>query len=324
MIRLSKLLELILKIVFVIGLCLVIAYFMGFQERNEPIYEYTINKDTNSAVSLKANDFYNNNFYSDYYVASAIDLVNTNFKYKFVGSKKADINYEYNITATLIGNFNDNEKTEEVWRQDFIIKDKKNKNTNKDFMIDENFKINFDDYYKLVKEYEKAYHIVIDAQLEVKLNVIYKINVAKNHSIKIKDNIELVIPINNTVAHIDKNHNKKVTKELLPKVENNINALYISGIVMMLISVFIYMIKIVLDKNNRNNDKYFKHFLYSNRDLIVTVKNKPNIDNLKIMHLDIIDDLIDIAEQNNSNIIYYANEKILYVIIGSYVYIYKY
>ena len=65
--------------------------------------------------------------------------------------------------------------------------------------------------------------------------------------------------------------------------------------------------------------KYYK-------DLIVTISNKPDFSHLKLMELNCIDDLIDVAEQNNCNIIHYEvikDEKSeLYVIINEYLYMY--
>ena len=56
------------------------------------------------------------------------------------------------------------------------------------------------------------------------------------------------------------------------------------------------------------------------------MKSEPDISNLKIMHLITFDDLIDVAMQNNVNIIYFEkikNQKSnLYVIVNDYVYIY--
>ena len=73
---------------------------------------------------------------------------------------------------------------------------------------------------------------------------------------------------------------------------------------------------------NKNINSIFKYY----RDLIVTVTNIPDISNLKIMHIAILDDLIDVAEQNQSIIIHYeiipGKKSNLYVIIDNFVYIY--
>ena len=68
------------------------------------------------------------------------------------------------------------------------------------------------------------------------------------------------------------------------------------------------------------------HILKYYRDLIVTVINKPDFTDLKVMKLLVLEDLIDVAEQNQTNIIHYKEpkkeESNLYVIIDNYVYIY--
>ena len=60
-------------------------------------------------------------------------------------------------------------------------------------------------------------------------------------------------------------------------------------------------------------------------DLIVNVDNEPDLTNLKIMNLKNIEDLIDIACQNQTSIIIYEvikdKQYNLYVILNNYVYI---
>ena len=88
-------------------------------------------------------------------------------------------------------------------------------------------------------------------------------------------------------------------------------------------------IRIILKHKSTPEEIYnhnIKRILKYYRDLIVTVSNEPNLSNLEIMNITVLDDLIDVAEQNQSNIIHYEvikNElSNLYVIVGNYVYIY--
>ena len=78
--------------------------------------------------------------------------------------------------------------------------------------------------------------------------------------------------------------------------------------------------------HSKNYQDKIRHILKEYKELIVTVKSEPDISNLKIMHLITFDDLIDVAMQNNVNIIYFEkikNQKSnLYVIVNDYVYIY--
>ena len=86
----------------------------------------------------------------------------------------------------------------------------------------------------------------------------------------------------------------------------------------------------MIKQNNKTPEQKYRHninkILRYYRELIVTVTNEPNLEGLKIMEINSLDDLIDLAEQNNSSIIHYEaakNEKSnLYVIINNYVYVY--
>lgn len=97
----------------------------------------------------------------------------------------------------------------------------------------------------------------------------------------------------------------------------------------MILAIIISIIEI--NKNKMTpEEKYEKnvnHILKYYRDIIVTIKNEPNLTGLKIMELITLDDLIDVAEQNDCNIIHYEDIKneihYLYAVIGDYVYCYK-
>ena len=96
---------------------------------------------------------------------------------------------------------------------------------------------------------------------------------------------------------------------------------------LLFISAFItYIIRINKNKmtDQEKYEKKVNHILKYYRDLIVTVNNKPNLDGLKQMELISLDDLIDVAEQNNCNIIHYEDlqnkTNLLYAIVGEYVF----
>ncbi len=59
----------------------------------------------------------------------------------------------------------------------------------------------------------------------------------------------------------------------------------------------------------RKYEKNVNHILKYYKDIIVTVNSKPDFADLKMMELIIFDDLIDVAEQNNCNIIHYEDRE---------------
>ena len=103
---------------------------------------------------------------------------------------------------------------------------------------------------------------------------------------------------------------------------------YTLSAIFMMCAIVLWMIMKKFSKKTPEKmyQKNIKHLLKYYKELIITISNKPNFSDLKIMRLNSIDDLIDVAEQNNSNIIHYEvieNEKSeLYVIIHEYVYMY--
>ena len=86
----------------------------------------------------------------------------------------------------------------------------------------------------------------------------------------------------------------------------------------------------LIKQNNKTPEQKYRHninkILRYYKELIVTVTNKPILEDLKIMEINSLDDLIDVAEQNNSSIIHYEEIKNqrsnLYVIVNNYVYVY--
>ena len=73
-------------------------------------------------------------------------------------------------------------------------------------------------------------------------------------------------------------------------------------------------------------ERNIKRILKYYSDLIVTVTNEPDLSNFKVMDISILDDLIDLAEQNQTNIIQYEviedEESKLYVFVDNFVYKY--
>ena len=168
------------------------------------------------------------------------------------------------------------------------------------------------------------------------LNISYNVNpVGINvDTEEMQDYIELDIPITNTVTEVDEKYENTTAGNINPKIENIVGQkamLYALGGVCIIAVIVVIILRIRKGKQSINmEDLYQKNInkiLKYYKDLIVTIENEPDITNLKIMNVTTIDDLIDVAEQNKSNIIHYEFIKSrvskLYVIAGEYVYIYE-
>ncbi len=328
----------ILGIIICIILCIIFFKIaLEYEEKNQYLYSYETQKSDNYEVLLKPNKFYTSKSLPKdlYYASKSIDKIILEFKYDFNGSKETDINYNYNIIANMVATVaNNNDKGKEVWNREFTILENKSSNTNKkEFSINEKVDIDYEYYNNLARSYEETYGISIDAVLKVYFNISYNINIQGfEDNKKINDYIELDIPITNTITNIEEKYQNITSEEIMPQNADGTSATkiiyYILSAIFMIIALalFIIMKKFIKKSPKEMYKSNINHVLKYYKDLIVTVSNKPNFNHLKLMELNSIDDLIDVAEQNNSNIIHYEaieNEKSeLYVIINEYLYMY--
>ncbi len=325
-------------IIFMILIGLFFIVFGLEEEYNiKPIYSYTAQKNSYYEVLLKPNNFYEKSLLpsGSYYASKSIDFYKIMFKYDFVGNQKTDLIYDYNITASLVGKVRtDDNEEKEIWTRDFNLFEKNNNQVyDNKFSINEEVSVDYEYYNNLARSYEDTYGISIDSVLKVRLNIYNKTNILNSNSNQEKneDFIELDIPLTNTITQVKENYEKNILKNIFSKDEKNINyriIYYIIGGLFIFGSIQIMILKI---KNNHKTpeEKYIrnmKHILKNYGDLIVTVTNKPNYKNLEIMNIEFLNDLINVAEQNQSNIILYesneSEESNLYVFAGGYVYIY--
>ena len=236
-------------IIFVLGIAL-IQLGIEFREHIIPIYSYEAKKDSQYIVRLKPNDFYEQETLPEdkYYASKSIDNFNVNFKYDFKANKQAKLDYSYRVTAELVGNIDTTDnKDKEVWNRNFNILDNNREGSSSDkFSINQNIDINYENYNNLVNSYEKVYGIKIDATLKVKLNVYVDVKIADFETQKIEDNIEIDIPITNTVTEVKKNY-KNTIGQINPeigKIQIRELVMYIVGGIFITISFIILVIEI--------------------------------------------------------------------------------
>ncbi len=330
-------------IIFGIIVCILLGIIflkmgLSYKKQSEYIYSYEAKKSDNYEVVLKPNEFYTTDSLPKdlYYASKSIDKFALEFKYNFNGSKETDISYNYDIKANMVATVENNDNQgKEVWNREFTILDNTASNTNKnEFSINEKANIEYGYYNDLARSYEKEYGIKINAILKVYFNISYSINLQglDENNKTVNDYIELDIPINNTVTNVEEKYQNITSEEIMQqfaeKIPTNKVVYYILSIVFIVGAVILF---IIIKKFSKKTPKEMyksnmKHLLRYYKELIITISNEPNFNNLKLMKLNSIDDLIDVAEQNNSNIIHYEvieNEKSeLYVIIDEYVYKY--
>lgn len=323
-------------LVIIIMLILSITFLIfGLNSKNniKTIYSYSAQKNGDYKVLLKPNDFYvTETLPSDkYYAAKSVNKYIINFIYDFKASKKTNLNYNYNISAEIIGTVpSKDNQNQEVWNRTFPILENKESIYKDNFCVNEQVEIDYDYYNNLARSYEETYGIEIEATLKVYFNIsCINENIKLDEENKINDRIELDIDLSNTVTKVNKNYDETTNKDVMLETQNTEKIVFyiLSGICAI---ICITVIVVRLKQNNKTPEQKYEHnikrILKYYKELIVTVTNEPNLADLKIMDITSIDDLIDVAEQNNSTIIHYEAIKNkrsnLYVIVNNYVYVY--
>ena len=264
-----------------------------YQLENKTYYEVTLNP--------------NNYFFKDkleannYYIANSIKNITIYFDYYLKNKTKEDMNYSYDITAT-IKSYADN-GTKLVWTKDFNLKNTNNINE-QEIKISENYQLDYPYYVHYVKSFQKYYNIKTENYLYVKLNV--KINDEENPYVL------LTIPISEDIIEITQEEDNAFLENNKPNIDLKI----IVGFIIFAITTVYLVSKMLFNKMNE------KAILKAYQDIIITVQNKPDINMDNVIYLTNLRDLINIAVNNNAPIFNYQNN--YYTIIDHIYYIYEF
>lgn len=168
----------IVPIIMIVVSIIFVKLGLEVEKNINPIYQYQIERKSDYEVLLNENDFYSTKTLpADLcYASKSINAFIINFEYNFKAKNKIDTEYDYSITADLVGVVKDEYKDKEVWNKSFsILENKTIKQVNIDsFSIKEKVDIDYKKYNDLVQSYENTYGIKINAVLKVHFNISYQ------------------------------------------------------------------------------------------------------------------------------------------------------
>ena len=291
----------ILSIILLIGILFLGALGLNKNMQKNRMYQFT-NK-TDYEVILNPNNYFSNDKLevNHYYIASSIKSVAIYFDYFLKNNTKENVNYSYDITAT-IKSYADN-GTKLVWTKDFHLKNIKD-NNEKEIKVNENYTLDYQYYVDYVKSFQEYYNVRTENYLYVKLNV--KINDKENSCVVV------TIPISENIIEI-------TMKEENAFIENKKQNMDFKKIILFLILVIVTFYLVSKFLFNRDNDEAI---LKEYRDIIITIQNKPTMNNENRIYLTSLKDLINIVETNHLNIFKYQNT--YYTILNNIYYIYHF
>ncbi len=268
---------------------------------NKPSYSYKIDRNSSYLINLKSNLYYlDKSVNNELIPANLINNLKVNYSYKYLTTKKNNLNYHYKVELFIISYNKDNI---EVWKKNYLLKEKNLNKFSDSFNINESIDIDYNYYNNLAKSFIREFNLNLNTILKIRLSVDIK-----NNNISLNDYLEYNISLTNNLTSINKYFNDIDTNKDIYLKYNNIY--YIIGSIFIILSISL----LIYDKYNKM-DKLLNNY----QDIIVNI-NKDIDTDLDIIYLKNIEDLINIAEVNNTNILLYKNK--FYVILNNYIYLY--
>lgn len=280
---------------------------------------YNENSDLGYDVIYKENNFFNNNSLekNNKYIASLIDYIDANFKYKF-GFNETNINYTYSykIVAHLkVKDSNDNNsilyQNKETLYESNVLNGNKNTNINKVVKID------YNKYNDLISSFLKTYELK-DSNSELKISMFVDIKSMGNNTIEDlnkKSVISLTIPLSRKTISIDlssdltKSNNRKV----LVKNTNNYNYLLLASIVILLISLVLIIITFIYSRKTRTikniYDREIRKIINNYGSYIQRINSKYKIGTSQVIKVERFEDMLEIRDTLKTPILMLKNDR---------------
>lgn len=209
-----KLIELNRKIniyTWVVGIVLILiisGVFLTMYLNKDDVYyvHYNDKSDLDYQVALKDNEYYDKTYIgkNNQYISSLIDFINANFKYDLYVKEDIQYNYKYKIVANVNVIDDTTHRTIYTFSEDLL--EEIIGKTEKNLIIQENVKIDYNKYNDLISEFVNGYNL---NNVTCKLNVNMYVGVAGSVEDLDKEEdsvISLDIPLVTNTVPIDVNY----------------------------------------------------------------------------------------------------------------------
>lgn len=321
--------------IFITIIMVIIAMFIFIKEtelKNDEIYAYNINQNSNYKVYIKPNEFIEDKYLEkdNIYISNMIDYINVNFDYNYSANEMTDLQCNYDVFAILYIDYTTNNQNL-VKKQYDIIRDKflKQDNSNKIY-INENININYYDYNNEVLKFKEKYNLPVKAYL--KIYFVIDTNIQLEETIEKQSISELDIELNQPVFGIHEKNNGDGYYQISKQGEDikNINKLQILISIILFIvgiSYFVILIRRKFFTKEKIYELNLNSILKKYSDIIVELRDIVDLTGYRIIEVKSFLELIDVEEEIRVPILYYKEEKfksVFLIIDNQFVYRYIY
>lgn len=316
-----------------VGLLLISFYFI-VKSYDYVATSFKVNKitrDVDYKVYLEKNNFYESEFLGKdrAYVSSLINYFELYYIYsdKFPG--KTDFDYNYNIKG-ILKIYNSDGKDKLLYTKDYNLVEKKEKSFghSDSFDIEENVKIDYKNYKKVVEDFKKTYGLSIIGELEVVFCV--NMNSSEFHS---SENSTVIIPLTSSIVNVTTVYDNVKIQKIEEKGYFTLGNFFtlIVGILFLigsLVSLGLVIKEIIhLFKQTSKYNKELRRILRQYDRLIVETDTVIDISNYEVIETKEFNELLDVRDNLEKPILHKELEKdkkSLFMVIADNDVVYKY
>ena len=304
----------ILLVVFVCAL--VYSSIMSFSITKRQYINYNENSDIDYKIYLKDNNFYDEKYLGKgmAYVASLIDKIHINYKYNFNVDKKSNLYVIYDVKAKVIIASQSNSNT--FFEKEYNLSEEKIEEVNDEYgySISKNdVVIDYNYYNKLANDFKAHYAVNTSNRLEVTLYVTEKSKPNNIYNLSNTNKVTLIIPLSEQEVNISfDNKNVNIEKQLISNpafIVKDTKLAIVSGVLAILaLAALVGLMKklSLISPETSKYDKYVNRILRGYDRLIISIKNKPNVEEYNIIKVERFEELIDVRDNTSQPINYFV------------------
>ncbi len=287
----------------------------SFKFNSEKITKYSEKSNLDYKVYLQKNEFYEQQYLEKdmLYVASLIDNVLIDFDYNFQSENNEDIDFTYNIGATLTISNALNTKSYFV-KNYKLTEEKKINMVNANIQnIHEQIKIDYPYYNALANSFKNQYGLDTESKLTVYL-IVNKKNTENSNFVMDNDSImNIAIPLSERAVDISLDYKEiNETRNIVEKQNIAFQSIVTFGIAVVLIVVALIMLVRAMRAFNKLlrkksiYDKYVGKILKEYDRLIAESTTLMSFEGKEVININKFTELLDIHDNLQKPIMYYS------------------
>lgn len=284
------------------------------EEREEVVYKYKDKYTQDYSMNLLQNNYISNNEVknSNLYVSKLVKDIIVNYNYDYEGIEPEQINCTYNVKGKLIGKYALDGNETQIWEKEYTyLNDTEKVSTDGKLNINENVKINLNDYNKFLEKF------ILEQQISIAstLFITFEANITAykdGQMIPYKYTNQLELLMKDKVIEVKGDKEGGEEHENTRKIFVNKPTSKIGKIIAILVIAFSGYVIIIINRKTKVVNSITNMFkvelnqiLTSCDDRIVKVSSKIELDETRVVELKDINELVKLSEEIFKPILYY-------------------